>query len=120
MKISTLICSLVLALTFSLSAFAKVAQVSQISADKSLEIASTIFRVTNESGLTICKLYFSPDYSEEWGPDLLGDKTLPDDSYADIRINIDHCDFDIKVVACSGEKAEAAVDVCEQTGIVFH
>ena len=77
------------------------------------------FRVSNKSGLNICELYMSPDYADSWGSDILGSNTFPNNSYINLRINSDYCDFDMKVVACSGQELETRIDVCRNSEVTI-
>ena len=64
------------------------------------------FRLFNQTGYEIEKLYVSPSASRNWGPDRLGNDTLPNGRYWTLRFpNAQaQCMQDMKVVFADGDE----------------
>jgi len=78
------------------------------------------FTVYNDSNRDIHLLFISPDYSRNWGRDMLAGRVVPAGGSADIELNSfgDHCVFDIKVEVSSGDVDELyGVDLCYYDGV---
>lgn len=73
------------------------------------------FTLINRTGQSICRVYVSPSYDDTWGEDILGASTLPNNASLEVSINGygNHCDFDVRVVACSGAKLDQRLNLCE-------
>lgn len=75
--------------------------------DSSSTVISVPMRVVNEyPDVTITELYLSGAGLDTWGDDVLGDETMPTDSYLDLTFNIDseNIEWDIKTVTLAGQE----------------
>lgn len=72
------------------------------------------FRFANQGGQVINELYVSLSTDQNWGPDRLGQNTLPPGSYIDIRLPQGRtCTVDIRVVYANGRSTERrGVETC--------
>ncbi len=61
--------------------------------------------VVNNSSLDICYLYVSPANATDWGPDQLGEQTIPAGSQFTLT-GVTPGTYDLRFVACSGEELE--------------
>lgn len=77
------------------------------------------FTLVNRSGATVCQIYLSPDYDDNWGSNILRG-TIPAGGRANVTVNGygNYCMFDIKVVACNGSSVEGRFNLC-QTGEIY-
>ena len=79
------------------------------------------FTVVNQSGQDIYYIFVSPDYSDNWGDDVLAQNILPAGSTVDIRMDNfgSHCTFDIQVADRDGDALEFwGVDLCRVSQVV--
>ena len=60
--------------------------------------------VINESAASICYLYISPDTSDEWGPDQLGEDNVLQAGESFEVFGIDPGLYDLRVVTCDDEE----------------
>ena len=81
------------------------------------------FVLINNTGFTVWHIYISPDYSDNWEEDLLGEtEILSDGERFPITFNgyDDHCVFDIKVVDSEGDEyTKFGVDLCSLYEVEF-
>ena len=80
------------------------------------------FTVYNDSAQDIYYIFVSPDYSEDWGNDVLADAILPAGTAFDIYMDGfgSHCFFDIQVANAYGETLEFwGVDLCSVSSVVI-
>jgi hypothetical protein len=80
------------------------------------------FTVRNKGRVTIQNIYISPDYSNSWEEDVLGDDVLVAGSQMPIHMKGygSHCGFDIKIVDVNGRSREYRhVDLCRVTYIDY-
>lgn len=80
------------------------------------------FTVRNNGSTTVFYIYVSPDYSDDWEEDVLGDDVLMPKSQIGITMTGygKHCMFDIKVEDENGYYVEYMdVDLCSVTYIDF-
>lgn len=81
------------------------------------------FVLVNDTGFSLWHIYVSPDYSDNWEEDLLGESdVLTDGEQFPITFEGygDHCIFDLKVVDSEGDEyTKYGVDVCSLYEVVF-
>ena len=91
--------------------------------DGSNEMAIQDFVLVNNTGFTIWHIYVSPDYSDNWEEDLLGeDEVLSDREQFPVTFSGygDQCIFDMKVVDSEGDEyIKYGVDVCSLYEVAF-
>ena len=81
------------------------------------------FIVRNLSGNSVFFVYVSPDYSDSWEEDVLGNDVLMPGNETDILMNGygDHCWFDIKIEDEVGNVSEFFdVDLCTVLYVDFY
>lgn len=79
----------------------------------------TRFRVSNQSGVTVRELYFSPSAVSGWGRDQLGQSMLPPGRFVNYRAN-NAARYDFRVVWVNGRAAELrGVNICAATQITI-
>jgi len=95
--------------------------VFSVSTEQNAEKGIQDFTLVNESGRSICNLYVSPSYQDNWGNDILQDDVLPSGQSALIRMNGygDHCDFDVKIVSCANEKIVQRYNLCTLNRLII-
>ncbi len=79
------------------------------------------FRFVNQGGQVINELYVSLSTEQNWGPDRLGQNTLPPGSYIDVRLPQGRtCTVDIRVVYANGRSVERrGVETCSIEALNF-
>lgn len=80
-------------------------------------------RVTlvNRHGAAVQEVYLSGTAEEEWGPDLLGEETLPRGGRREIGARLRDCEADLRIVFEDRRAAEerAGINLCETAVIVL-
>ncbi len=78
------------------------------------------FDLRNTSGQNIDIIQVSPVSSDDWGPDLLGDRVLRSGGTVTVDPGSTGCMFDVRVTYHSGGKESFRnVDLCHTTRISF-
>jgi hypothetical protein len=80
------------------------------------------FTVRNNGAVDVFYIYVSPDTTDDWEDDVLGDDTLAAGAQVDITMSGygDHCVFDIKIEDANGGSREYyAVDLCTVTYVDY-
>ncbi len=83
--------------------------------------AGTYFEVENASGMDIYYVYVSPDFSDNWGNDLLAEAILPTGGTMQVELNSygDHCMYDMLVIWEDGYQQDSyGIDLCQYDSIV--
>ncbi|WP_270937933.1 hypothetical protein [Falsiroseomonas oryzae] len=81
------------------------------------QACDTSFRVVNNSGLTVERLYFSHSSLGAWGADQLGTSVLPPGRFVNYRAN-NAGNYDFRVVWTNGQAAELrGVNICRASQI---
>jgi hypothetical protein len=68
------------------------------------------YEFTNTGEVEICELYLSPVGVEEWGPDQLGEATIPASETFTLT-DVPAGTYDAKVVGCNGEESVAELEI---------
>ncbi|MEZ5670617.1 MAG: hypothetical protein R3F55_24915 [Alphaproteobacteria bacterium] len=79
------------------------------------------FTVVNDSAQDIYYLFVSPQSSDNWGDDILGQSIIPAGDYVDVQMDNfgSECLFDIQVANAYGETLEFwGVDLCSVSQVV--
>ncbi len=83
-------------------------------------MAQNRFWLVNDSGLTIERAYVSPSRLSNWGPDILGNSTLPAGDQVRVTPSARDCMLDIRVQYEGGQEEEKRnINACNLTRIVF-
>lgn len=102
------------------AAVATVAAAGFLAAAATAQAGQQDFTVYNDSAQDIYYIFVSPDYSEDWGNDVLADAILPAGTAIDIQVDGfgSHCTFDIQVANAYGETLEFwGVDLCSVSSV---
>lgn len=78
--------------------------------------------VVNDTGYDIIYLYVSPDYSDDWEEDVLGNEIIPAGDSFEVSFSGygDHCYFDFKAIDEDGDEYyKWDVDLCSEYYIIF-
>jgi hypothetical protein len=97
------------------AAAATVAAAGFLAAAGSAQAGQQDFTIYNDSVQDIYYIFVSPDYSDNWGNDVLADAILPAGAAVDIRMDGygSHCTFDIQVANAYGDTLEFwGVNLC--------
>jgi hypothetical protein len=81
------------------------------------------FRIVNRTGYDINEVYVSPSRANNWGNDVMGDGTLDNNKFRNIRFspNARACHYDLKVVYSDKDTAEwTDIDLCTVEKITLH
>jgi hypothetical protein len=68
------------------------------------------YEFTNTGEVEICELYLSPVGVEAWGPDQLGEGTIPASETFTLT-DVPAGTYDAKVVGCNGEESVAELEI---------
>lgn len=80
--------------------------------------ANPSFNLINNSGRVVRELYASPSTESHWGPDRLGNSTVPAGQVFPVRLPLGACLYDIRVVFDGGQSEERRrVNLCELTNL---
>jgi hypothetical protein len=78
----------------------------------------TAFRVVNQSGMTVERLFFSHASRGNWGADQLGSNVLPPGRSASYRASYSGA-YDFRVVFADGRAAELrGVNICAASNVI--
>jgi hypothetical protein len=80
------------------------------------------FTLLNRTGLTIMELYVSPDESDDWEEDVLGQDVLGHNESVEIKFSRSEksCDWDVKIKDEDGDEIEwDSLDLCAATHITL-
>ena len=91
---------------------ALVATLALISSASSAFADNRDFKLVNKTGYEITAIYIGPNHSDEWGPDIMGKKTLDDGEVVDISFDGSPrgCHWDMKVDWADGSKPSQWLD----------
>jgi len=81
------------------------------------------FTVVNKTGVIINELHVSPNDSDEWGEDILGQDVLELDQECDIQFHPkeDACLWDLRIADDEGNSIEwENIDLCKAVKIILH
>ena len=81
------------------------------------------FRIVNRTGYDINEVYVSPSRANRWGSDVLGEGTLDNNKFRNIRFspNARACHYDLKVIYSDKDEAEwSDIDLCTVEKITLH
>ncbi len=68
------------------------------------------FTFTNTGDEEICELYVSPTDEDNWGPDQLGEATIPPGGQYILQ-EIPAGEYDIKGIGCEGGEVQTTLDI---------
>ncbi len=79
------------------------------------------FNLVNRSQQPINELYATPQGTDNWGKEMLGDTTVsPSASFA-VRLPVGQCTYDVRVVYGNGRAEEKrSLDTCNVSDVVFN
>lgn len=75
--------------------------------------------ITNQSGQTLRELYAAPPGAAEFGPDLLGQDTVPDRGTFRARIMAAPCDLEFRAVYQDGTEERRRQNICQNRRVQF-
>ncbi|MDD4905624.1 MULTISPECIES: hypothetical protein [Methylobacter] len=81
------------------------------------------FTLVNKTGYTIDQVYVSPNATDNWLDDVLGQDVLEDGQKANIKFHSANeiCKYDLKVIYDDKEEVEwTDINLCEEEKITIH
>ena len=74
------------------------------------------FKLVNKTGYELKAIYVGPSKSDDWGDDIMGDRTVPDDSTVNVHFSpkVHTCTWDLKVVYSEDDSTAvwSKIDLC--------
>jgi len=78
------------------------------------------FNLVNQSRVAVMEAYVSLSTEQEWGPDRLGNDTVPPGRHFAIRLPEGQCLYDVRFVYENGQSDERRrVNLCEVTNLIL-